>query len=513
MLLVTACAAPGFSQKPQLGGTFVVALDSIPLTLDPAHVTDLSSARVTTQVYETLVEFDPQTGGVSPLLAQSWSVSSDGRVWTFTLRSGVTFQDGTPLTSDAVVQNFNRWLDTSSPYHQGDFDYWQILFGGFKGSGSIVRSVERADDLRFRVTLEQPYSPLLAALSMFPFAIVSPTAMQKDVDELRRHPVGTGAFRFVEQRSDGGVTLAVNEQYWGSKPQLDGVQFNVMPDEAARLNALRDGKVQLVEGGDAAAVILAKKMAGVRVLLRPSEANVYLSINNRVDPFTDPQMRLALAYAINRHTIIDAGYSGLAQTADGFVPPGIGVLSSEPADMYNVATARALMSSAGYGGGTMTQLWYPAKPRSFLPNPQAVAQSIAKDLEAVGFLVSVNSADWATYQGRTIDGSYALSIQGWTGDSPDADSFLTPLFASDTVTRSIGYNSPQLKTMLAQARAESDPAARMALYGQAEKTIADDMPRVPLVHPQTPVLLSGKVQGYAPSPLGAEPYRTVSLTE
>jgi len=177
-----------------------------------------------------------------------------------------------------------------------------------------------------------------------------------------------------------------------------------------------------------------------------------------------------------------------------------------------VATAKRLMSDAGYGGGTMTQLWYPAKPRRFLPNPQAAAQSIAKDLEAVGFLVSVNAADWVTFQRRTLDGTYPLSIQGWTGDSPDVDSFLTPLFASDTATRSTGYSNPQLKTTLDQARAESDPAARTPLYGQAEKTIADDMPRIPLVHPQVPILVSGKVQGYVPSPLGAEPYREVSLT-
>jgi peptide/nickel transport system substrate-binding protein len=512
VVALAACAAPSRSQTPQAGGTFVVALDSRPLTLDPAHVTDLSSARVTTQVCETLVEFDPQTGGVSPLLAQSWAVSSDGRVWTFTLRSGVTFHDGTPLTSAAVVENFNRWMDTSSPYHQGDFDYWQILFGGFKGSGSIVRSVERADDLRFRITLEEPYSPLLAVLSMFPFAIVSPTAMQKDVDELRLHPVGTGAFRFVAQQSDGGVTLEANEQYWGGKPQLDGIQFNVMPDAAARLNALRDGKVQLVEGSDAASVSLAKKMSGVRVLLRPGEADVYLSVNNTTEPFTDPQMRQALAYAINRRAIIDAGYGGLAQTAGAFVPPGIGAPNTEPADMYNVATAKRLMRDAGYGGGTMTQLWYPAKPRPLLPDPQAVAESIAKDLEAVGFLVAVNSADSVTYQAHTLDGSYALSLQGWTGDSPDVDSFLTALFASDTASRSTGYNDPQLKTTLDQARAESDEATRRALYDQAQKSIADDMPRIPLVHPQVPILVSGKVQGYVPSPIGAEPYRTVSLT-
>ena len=139
-LAVSACTLP-WSAPIQGEGTLTVALGGPIITLDPAAVTDLNSERVCVQVYETLVEFNSQTGKFDPLLAQSWSSSSDGRVWTFTLRSGVTFHDGSALTAGAVIENFNRWMDTSSPYHRGEFDYWQMLFGGFKGSGSIVRTV------------------------------------------------------------------------------------------------------------------------------------------------------------------------------------------------------------------------------------------------------------------------------------------------------------------------------------------------------------------------------------
>ncbi len=148
------CSVPTLSARR--GGVFVVALDSPVLTLDPALVTELSSARVVKQMCETLVSYDAETGTFQPRLAVSWAVSGDGRVWTFTLRSGVIFHDGTPLTSDAVVQNITRWFDPASPFHRGDFDYWQMIFGGFRGSGSIVRSVERVDDYRVRLTLEQP---------------------------------------------------------------------------------------------------------------------------------------------------------------------------------------------------------------------------------------------------------------------------------------------------------------------------------------------------------------------
>lgn len=512
IMTATGCAIPLVPSGTGGDAILVVALDSPPLTLDPANITELASAHVSSQVYETLVEFNAKTSTFDPLLAQSWTVSGDGRVWTFTLRYGVTFHDGTPLTAGAVVDNFNRWMDVTNPYHHGDFDYWQLLFGGFKGSGSIVRSVEQVDDLRFRLTLEQPWSPLLAALSMFPFAIVSPTAMRTDIDAIYRRPVGTGPFRFVQWRSDGEVELEANAAYWGGRPKLDGVRFQVITDRAARLNALRDGKAHVVEGGDAALAREARKISGVRMVLRPSTSVAFLSINQSAAPFDDARVRRAIAYAINRKTLVDAGYGGLAQVADGFLPPAIAG-GAEPAasDLYNRDEAVRLLNEAGVGDGVVAQLWYPTQPLVSIPDPRAVAQSIASDLRAVGIVVSLNSADWPTYQRRALEGGYPLYLQGWTGDSPDADDYLPPLFASSVVLRSIAYANPNLQALLDRARGESDSATRSGLYRQAAAMLGDDMPRVPLVYPQSPVLLAGSVKGFMPGALGLESYRAVTL--
>jgi len=511
IVAVTAgCSLPSLPQRAG-GGVFVVALDSPALTLDPALVTDLSSARVVSQICETLVSYNPESGAFDPQLALSWAVSGDGRVWTFTLRSGVTFHDGTPLNADAVVQNITRWLDTSSPYHRGDFDYWQIIFGGFKGSGSKVRMAERVDDYRFRLTLEEPWSPLLAALSLFPFSIVSPTTMRSDVDSLRRHPVCTGAFRMEQWASDGTVTLAANASYWGGKSALDGVRFVALATETARLNALRSGQVHMAEGSSASEANAARQIPGVKAILRPSRSIVFLSINQKAAPFDDARVRQAMAQAIDRKSIAGTLYGGLAQEADQFVPPTVpGYDHGLDGIVYNRSAARQLLSDAGYGG-LMTQLWYPTRARSLLAEPRAMAETIADNLRAVDIVTVINSADAVTYQQRSLDGGLPLYLQSWTGDMPDADSFLTGLFASDTVSRSIGYASLELRTTVASARGEGDSKQRATLYQQIAGLLRNDMPRIPLVYVQTPVLLQRDVNGFAPGALGVESYHKVRL--
>ncbi len=508
---VTGCSIP-LVTSPAPDGTFAVALDTDALTLDPANATDLSSARVVAQVYETLVEHNVQTAACEPLLAQSWAVSPDGKTWTFTLRSKVTFHDGTTLNAEAVAENFRRWMDPSSPYHHGDFEYWQILFGGFAGSGSIVRTVEAVDELRFRIMLEQPYGPLLASLSMFPFSIVSPAALKADVDALSRNPVGTGPFRFADWKADGTIALTANDAYWGAPPKLSAVVFRVIPDDQARFAALREREVHLAEGMDAATVGAAGKTPDVRVVLRPSLTVVYLSINQKVEALSDPRVRQAIAQAINRTALVDRVYGGLAEAADQFVPPNILGYDATLGEIgYDPGAAKQLLDDAGLAGGFLVQLWYPSQPRPFLPDPQTTAEAIADDLEAADILVDVHSTDWLSYQLRSIEGAFHLYLQSWTGDSPDADSFLVNLFTSDVASHATGYVNAALRDILATARAESDSTSRADLYRQAAAVLRRDMPRVPLVYLQSPVLLSSAVTGFVPGVLGVESYRNVAL--
>jgi peptide/nickel transport system substrate-binding protein len=275
---------------------------------------------------------------------------------------------------------------------------------------------------------------------------------------------------------------------------------------------LRNGQLHLVEGCDAAGVDLAKKTSGVRVVLRPGQTTVSLSINQKATPFDDARVRAAIARSINRQALVTSAYAGMAQVADQFVPPSILGYDAGLAPLgYSTEAARTLLEESGFAGTIVTQLWYPARPQASLPNPRTMAESIARDLQAIGIVVSLNSTDWPTYQRRSLEGGFPLYLQAWTGDSPDADSYLTGLFASDSVARAIGYTNPQLKTMLTDARVVSDWSQRLPLYKDAAAMVRSDMPRVPLVHPQDPVLLAGNVAGFSPSVLGVESYRNITL--
>jgi peptide/nickel transport system substrate-binding protein len=500
------------------GKTLVYARGGDSVSLDPANATDGESFSVTRQIYETLIDDKPGTFDLTPRLATDWSHNADSTVWTFNLHQGITFQDGTPFNADAVVFNFNRWMDKSNPYHKGDFEYYPSMFGGFKGDpGAVIKDVKKVNDYSVEFDLAHPLSPFLADLTMPCFAIASPKDIQDHNGDINQTPVGTGPFKFVNWKPNDSITVTKNAGYWQQGlPKLDKVIFQVIKDNSARLNALKSGSVDLMDGLSPSDVASVKADSTMQVFTRPSNNVGYLAFNTLKKPFNDPRVRQAINMVVDKQALIDAYYSGQATPAATALPPVMWgddkSIQSYPVD---IAKAKELLKEAGFPNGFKTDLWAMPVARPYMPQPEKIATALQADMKQIGIDVKIVTYDWATYLKKTSNGEHTMALLGWTGDNGDPDDFLYVLLDSDNAkapAQNIAfYSNPQVHKLLIQAQQEPDQSKRATLYGQAEQLINQDAPWVPLVH-STPALGgSSKVTGFVPNPAGSEEFINVNI--
>jgi len=508
LLSTTLLLAPAQAQTPKQGGTFIFARGGDSVKLDPAVIEDGESARVTNQIFETLVKFDGSTTNIIPALATSWENSSDGLTWTFKLRQGVKFHDGTPFNAQAVKFNFDRWGDKNNPYHRGgDFVYYEEVADW----DTVIKSTEVVDDYTFRVHLNKPQGPFLANAALFTFAIVSPKAIQDDIDNLFKNPVGTGPFKFVEWVPGDHITLIANAEYWGGRPYLDSVVLRVIPDNAARFLELQTGLIDMMEGSNPDDVAAAKSNPDLQVLLRPPLNIGYVDLNQLQPPLDNLNVRKAMAYAINRARIVETLYAGTGVVAKEFLAPGMLGYSEDLPDIpYDPEQARKLLADAGYPDGFTIDFWYMPVSRPYFPNPQPIAEAICSDLAQVKIICNLKSEDWGAYLEDSRQFKFPVFMLGWTGDNGDPDNFLFTFFGEYKGNRN-SWDNARARELIAQAAALSDPARRAPLYHELNRLVYEEMPKIPIAHTTPPLLARSYVRGYLPNPTSTEYYNTVWL--
>lgn len=499
-------------------------LPADPVRLDPAVSLDDASVLVSAQLYDTLVRFVPGTTRIEPALATEWSISPDGLTWDFALREGVTFHDGTPLTAQAIAWNFQRWMDPDHAAHNGDFRLWEGLFGGFQdeqgvegSSQSLVASVEAPDEQTFRLVLTKPFAPLLHNLAMSAFAVLNPAAvMSEDVEvyglPAGTRPVGTGPFRLVDWR-DGEVVLAANPGYWDGPPALSRLTFVTMPDDGARFAALERGEIDGMVSPAAEDLVRAGQDPRLRVVMDPQPTTTFLNFNLDGEFLGKREVRQAIAHAINKSTLIQETFGPTWEPATQMLPPALWGYNETVQDYpYDPERARELLVSAGLTDTFEVDLWYPDRPRPYLPNPQVAAEAIARDLEAVGISAIPRTEDWAAYLADRSYGAFSMWLLGWTGYNGDPDSFFFYHFGVAT-PREGNYANQELADLLLRAQVIVDPEMRQEMYRKVAAMVHEDIPRLFLAHPQEPMLLSSQVMGFAPNPAGPESFEGVRLEQ
>lgn len=504
-------------QEAEVQSTLVFGRGGDSVSLDPANVTDGESLNVTKNIFDTLVDYKEGNTEIEPALAEKWEASEDGLTWTFYLKQGVKFHDGTDFNADAVVFNFNRWMDKENPYHQGDFPYYGYMFGGYKGDeGHVIKEVVAKDPYTVEIQLNKPQGPFLNNIAMTAFAIASPDAIKKYGDKFGENPVGTGPFVFKQWIRNDKIVLEKNPNYWvQGYPLLNQLIFKSIPDNQARFTALQSGDIDMMDGVNPDDVTLAEKNADLQVWLRPSMNVGYLAFNTEKPPFDNVKVRQALSMAVNKQALINAFYNGLAEPAKNPMPPSLWGYNDAVQDYaYNLDEAKKLLAEAGYPDGFTTDLWYMPVPRPYIPQGKKIAEAMQAEFEKIGVKTNLVTEEWATYLEKTGKGEHSMALLGWTGDNGDPDNFLYVLLDKDNAKAPDAgnisfYKNDQLHEILIKAQQSSDVNERTELYKQAQEIIHNDAPWVPLVHSTPPLLGKKNIVGFNPHPTGSDKFTKV----
>ncbi|SET71520.1 peptide/nickel transport system substrate-binding protein [Salinibacillus kushneri] len=486
--------------------TLIYARGGDSTALDPITTTEGETFRVTKNIFETLLNYGEQDTTIQPGLAKEWEVSDDGLTYTFQLEEGVKFHDGTDFNAEAVVYNFERWMNGDAE----EFPYY-TMFGGYKGDeGHVIESVEATGEYEVVFTLKRPQAPFLKNLAMSPFGIASPSALDEmGAEEFNQNPVGTGPFKFVEWAREERIVLEKFNDYWkDGLPKLEEVVYTVIPDNSARLNALKTGEVDLIDGLNPSDIQQVEDDSNLQVIERPSMNVGYLGMTvNRDNPLSNKTVRQALSHAVPKQEIIDAFYAGYAEPAKTVMPPSIQGYNDEIEDYeYDPEKAKELLAEAGYEDGFEFDLWYMPVPRPYIPEGEKIAEVIQQSFAEIGVTANLQTVDWATYIEDAAAGEFDAFLLGWTGDNGDADNFIYTLLDKDSIgsNNNTHYANDELHDILIEAQTITDQEQRNELYKKAQEIIHEDAPWIPLVHSTPVVAAKSSVTGYVPHPTGSE---------
>ncbi len=489
-------------------------------SLDFASVSDGESSRVTKNIYDSLLDYDRDSFEIVPGLAHDWEVSDDGLSYTFYLEEDVRFHDGTDFNAEAVKINFERWSDPENEYAFLDEGYvyplYETMFGGVKGDeGHVIDEINVVSDYEVEFVLNRPLGSFLQNVAMHYFAITSPAALAEYGPDIGDNPVGTGPFKFVSWEKDSQIVLEKNEDYYKEGlPKLDKVIYQVIPDNGARVIALKSGEVDVIDDVNPDEAESIEADDDLELYAR-NENNVgFLGFNVEKEPLDDKLVRQAINYAVDTESIVDALYAGYATPAVNIIPPNyFGHNDDIEGYEYDTEKAKELLAEAGYEDGLEIDLWVMPVSRPYMPDPEKVSEIVQSNLADAGITTNIVREEWAPYLEKTSNGEQELYLIGWSGSNGDPDYFFNSLLHGDAIggeNRSF-YKNEEVDELLDQAVATVDQDERAELYQEAQAIIHEDAPQVNIVHSTPLVATRSNVKNFIAHPSTSDPLEEVEI--
>lgn len=492
ILAVTALTGCSTGQGVDLGDSsnnLVAAIAGEPDQLDPHKTSAYFSFEVLENVFDTLVEPDADLE-MRPALAESWEVSPDQLSWTFHLRPGVTFHDGSPFTADDVVFSYRRIID-------------EQLANADKFSA--VADVEAVDPMTVVIRVKHPTPNLLTNIGGFKgMAIVQRRNVESG--QIATHPVGTGPFAFRSQKSGDSITLTANPSYWGGAPTVAGVTFRFISEPSTALSALQAGEIDWTDSIPTQRVSQLRDDDSLHLAVTASNDYWYLALNEAHKPWDDVRARQAVAYGIDRAAIVQATSYGTAAANQLAIPEGNPWYTPYDRYRYDTDAARRLLDEAGVGDVDLDML-----VTSEYPETVTAAQVIADNLAPLGITVNIRTVDFATWLDEQNSGHFDMLMMGWLGNI-DPDDFYYAQHHTNGTSNAQKFSNPEVDRLLDAGRVETDRQARFDDYRRAATIIADEVSYIYLYNPSVIQAWVTNLSGYQARRDGAVRFRTASLT-
>lgn len=477
--------AGGGSGSASPGGALVIARAEENKTLDPAVATSPADIAPINEIFDRLYEVGPDGKTVVPSLAQSGTASPDGKTWTFVLRPGVTFSDGTPVTAKDVKFSLDRSRKSD---------------GAFAFLLSPIASVDAVDAGTVKIQTAEPSATLLPALSSWVASVLPADLGGKSQEQFFEAPVGSGPFSFDQWVRGQYISLKRNATYWKTgEPLLDSVRWSTVPDANTRVSQVQAGQASVAADIPYSQVDSLKNAGDVTANSFPANYTTVMVFNQSYAPFADVHVRRAIAHTLDRKAITTSALFGSGEPACSLVPPTMPYSANDNCLPLDPAAAKAELAKSKYAGGFPVELTIDNQPAS-----STVAQIVQSELAPLGITVSIKVVDSGQLYTTLGQRAYQMGYAAWASDIPDPDEQLTFMLDPEAGGDSYytGYDNPAVTKLINEARSTLDSDKRASLYAEIQRTVAQEVPQLPLSNQANAYMWRTSVQNFSVSPMG-----------